>query len=133
MFASLASCRNLLDDVARTFDASSLSAEAALCAVDELGAIRRVVDGMLAKAAKRVDETNAHGGIGAHNAAALVARSLGVGTGEVRAAIQTASRLERLPATDAAGRAGKVAARAAQLIAEAGSVDPAAEESPLEA
>ncbi|MDQ1454439.1 MAG: hypothetical protein QOH28_59 [Actinomycetota bacterium] len=132
MFASLASSRNLLDDVARTFDASSLSAEAVLRAVDELGAIRRVVDGMLAKAAKRVDETNAHGGVGAHNAAALVARTLGVGTGEVRAAIQTASRLERLPATDAAVRAGKLSARAAQLIAETAIVNPAAEESLLE-
>ena len=57
MFASLTSSRNLLDDVARTFDASSLSAEAALRAVDELGAIRLVVDGMLAKAAKRIEET----------------------------------------------------------------------------
>jgi hypothetical protein len=91
-----------------------------------------LVDGLLAKAAKRVDETNAHGGVGARNAAALVARTLGVGAGEVRSAIQTASRLERLPVTDAAVRAGKLSARAAQMIAETAVVNPAAEASLVE-
>ena len=132
MFASLSSSRNLLDDVARTFDASSLSAEAALRVVDELGAIRRVVDGMLAKAAKRIEETHAHVRAGERDAATLVARTIGVGTNEVRAAIQTASRLERLPSTDAAVRGGRLSARAAQMIAETATANPAAEAKLLE-
>src|SRR3954471_8904536 len=99
MFTSLASARRALDEIAAAFDASALSPEAALYAVDELGAVRRVVDGMLAKAAKRVSEATTQG---ERNAAALVARTLGVGVGEVRAAIETATKLENLPATDAA-------------------------------
>jgi hypothetical protein len=87
---------------------------------------------MLAKAAKRVAETNAYVGAGAHNTAAMVARTVGVHTGEVRAAIETASRLERLPATDAAVRAGRLSARAAQMIAEVAIANPAAEAELLE-
>src|SRR5258708_39966954 len=106
MFASLVSARRSLDEIARTFDASALSPVEAMRVVDELGAIRRVVDGMLAKTAKRVAETQTT----ERDAAALVARTLGVGAGEVRAAIETAAQLEHLPATDAAMRQGRLAA-----------------------
>ncbi len=74
--------------------------------VDELGAIRRVVDGIVAKAARRVTESD----LVERDGAALVARTLGVRTGEVRAAIETATRLVALPATDAAVREGRLSA-----------------------
>jgi hypothetical protein len=123
MFATLVSTRRTLDDLAREFDAPALSPEAALRFVDELGAVRRVVDGMLAKAAKRAIESDRYAGIGA----ASVARTLGVATGEVRAAIETATKLEALPATDSAVRAGRLSAREAQMIVDAAAANPAAE------
>jgi hypothetical protein len=72
MFDSLASARSALDEIARDFDASALSPQAALRVVDELGVIRRVVDGMTAKAAKRAIDGDAHVGF----AAKAVARTL---------------------------------------------------------
>jgi hypothetical protein len=105
-----------------TSNASALSPQAALRVVDELGLIRRLVDGMTAKAAKRAIDGDAHVGFGAK----AVAHTLGVATGEVRAAIKTASQLESLPYTDRAVREGLLSARAAQLIADAAIANPAA-------
>jgi Domain of unknown function (DUF222) len=121
MFASLDTARITLNSVATDFDASALSPEAATRVVDQLAAIRRVVDGMLGKAAKRVADTSVD------NGCAAVARLLGVGTGEVRAAVTTAKKLEDLPATDAAVRAGRLSSREAKLIADAATINPAAE------
>ncbi len=123
MFALLDATRSTLDSIAFEFDAAALSPEAAVRVVDELGAIRRVVDGMLGKVAARVAQTNTS----AHDAAASVARSLGVSVAEVRGAIDTAKRLDALPATDAAVRAGRLSAREAELIAGAATKNPAAE------
>jgi hypothetical protein len=127
MFASVVAARVALDEIAMGFDAASLSAAEALRVVDELGAIRRVVDGMLAKAARRVDETHS----GSQRADAAVARLLGVGVGEARRAIETATKLEQLPATDQAVREGRLSGREAELIAGAATKNPAAEESLL--
>ncbi len=124
MFASLVAARQSLDEIASEFDAAALAPEVALRVVDEFGAIRRVVDGMLAKATKRVVESD----LVERDGAALVARTLGVRTGEVRAAISTATKLEALPATDAAVREGRLSAGAAQMIAVAATANPAAEE-----
>ncbi len=123
MFASLVSARRALDETALSFTASALSPVEALRVVDELGAIRRVVDGMLAQTAKRVAETNT----GPSDAAALVARRLGVGTGEVRGAIETATKLESLPATDLAVREGRLSAAEALLITNAATLNPSSE------
>ena len=113
MFDSLVSTRRSLVEIAAAFDASALSPQAAERVVDELAWIRNVVDAMIAKTAKRVAETNQRDG------AARVARSLGVGRGEARAAIETAEQLERLPATDAAVREGRLSAGQARMIAAA--------------
>ncbi len=123
MFASLVAARQSLDEIAAGFDAAAIAPEVALRMVDEFGAIRRVVDGMLAKAAKRVTESDTV----ERDATSLVARTLGVRTGEVRAAIETATRLVALPATDAAVREGRLSAAAAEMIAIAATANPAAE------
>ena len=115
------------------FDPDALAGEGAVRAVEELSAIRNMVDGMLAKAAKRVVDTKAHTSCGDRNAATMVARSLGVGVTEARSVIETAGKLEWLAATDAAVREGKLSARQAQLIAEAAFVNPAAEHELLDA
>jgi hypothetical protein len=121
MFDLLSSARSSIEAFALDFDASSLSSEDALRAVAELGAIRRVADGMLAKAAKRVADS------GARDASASMARDLGVSANEVRSAIRTAARLEDLPATSAAVRAGRLSTRQAEMIADAATANPAAE------
>ena len=112
-----------MEEIALSFDAAALPPAAAMRAVDELGAIRRLVDGMLASAAKRVVEANAS----ARNCATVVARNLGVRPGEVRAAAKTAGRLEKLPLTDAAVRSGTLSAAEAGLIAAAATVNASAE------
>jgi hypothetical protein len=128
MFASLVSARCVLDEIALGFDAAALSPQTAARIVDELGAIRRVVDGMTAKTAKRVAETSTD----ANDAATSIARTLGVTAGEVRAAIKNATKLETLPATDTAVRQGKLSAREAQMIAGAAIINPSAERELLE-
>src|SRR5882724_11714103 len=122
MFASLDTAGMTLNSVAFEFDAAALSPEAATRVVNQLGDISRVVDGMVGKAAKRVAETSVD------NGCAAVARLLGVGTGQVRSAVATAKKLEALPATDAAVRAGRVSSKEATLIADAATINPDAEE-----
>ena len=124
MFTSLTDARETLERVALEFDASALSGDSARQAVDELGLIRRLCDGMLAKAAKRVAD---RAGTGDPKGAAFLARSLGVPPGEIRAAIDTATRLEQLPATDRAVRQGRLAAGQARMIAETAAKNPGAE------
>ncbi|MGZ4689877.1 MAG: hypothetical protein ACXVKA_15675 [Acidimicrobiia bacterium] len=67
------------------------------------------------------------------DAAELCERLAGVGRAEAKRAIETAGRLEALPLTDAAVRAGKLSARASELIASAAADDPAVERQLLQA
>jgi hypothetical protein len=128
MFASLASVRQAVEALARDFDAGSLTPAQSVRAVRELSAIRNVVDGLVAKAAKRVADTDAHRCRGARSAEALLAHALGATSGEARAVIELATKLEALPATDRAMRAGKLSQRQARMIADAASANPDAEQ-----
>jgi hypothetical protein len=110
--------------LASQFDVRLLDGAGAVDAVRTLGSIKRFVDGMLAKAASRVHDTAAHVGSGERDAAAFVAHTVGVEVGEARRAMATASRLEDLPATDAAVRDGRLSARHAELIAETATIYP---------
>jgi hypothetical protein len=122
MFDVLVAARRSLDSIALEFDAGALSPQAALRVVDELGSIVRVVDGMVAKAAKCVADTSERDG------AVQAARALGVSTGEVRAAIETAKKLESLQATDLAVREGRLSGREAQMVAAVATANPDAEQ-----
>jgi hypothetical protein len=129
MFAVLGSIRNQLGEVAGTFDAGSLAPAEAVRVLAELGAIRRLVDGMIAKTAKQVADSATQGRDGAE----AVAQALGTTRSEARGAIGTAKKLEALPVTDAAVRAGELSAREAQMIADAATINPATETNLLEA
>src|SRR4051812_13916290 len=112
MFVSaLAEIHAAVDEVARAFDGWALSGSESVRVVEELGAIRRQVDGMLGKAAKRMEDTAAHSRHGERDAASFAARKIGVPPGEVKRAISTAKQLEDLPSVDAAVRDGKLSAR----------------------
>jgi Domain of unknown function (DUF222) len=133
MFDLLASIRTGLQGLAREFEPTTLTGEQSLRAVEELGVIRRLTDGMLAKAAKRVADTSAHEGNGDRDAAPFYARAVGVEASEARRVIDTAKRLERLPETAAAVSEGRLSGRQAQLVAEAAAHNPALEQELLAA
>jgi hypothetical protein len=133
MFDTLTTTRAALERLASGFEPGTLTGEQAVRVVAELGVIRRLIDGMLGRAAKRVDETSAHAASGARDAAHLYARAVGSDTTEARRAITTAKRLERLPETAAAVQDGRLSARQAELVADAATRNPAAEGALLEA
>ena len=129
MFDTLTSTRTALETMAREFEPRTLTGEQAVRVVTELGAIRRLVDGMLGKAAHRVEETSAHrrNGENDRDAAQLVGRAVGADASEARRVIRTAKKVEKLPETDAAVRAGRLSERQAELVADAATANPAAE------
>ena len=57
MFSVVRWVRERLERVAGDFDPALLTGEQAVWLVEQLGALRRLIDGLLAKAAKRVDDT----------------------------------------------------------------------------
>jgi hypothetical protein len=129
MFDTLTSTRTALETMAREFEPRTLTGGQAVRAVTELGAIRRLIDGVLGKAAQRVEETSAHrhNGESERDAAQFVGRAVGADASEARRVISTAKKVEKLPETDAAVRAGRLSARQAELIADAATANPAAE------
>src|SRR5258708_6319622 len=133
MFDLLTTARTTLQGLAREFEPTTLTGEQALRAVEELGVIRRLTDGILAKAAKRVADTSAHEHNGDRDAAQFYARAVGVEASEARRAIDTAKRLERLPETAAAVSEGRLSGRQAQLVADAAARNPAVEQELLAA
>ena len=94
----------------RDFDARRCSGQQAIDLLTELGVWRRLIDGLIADTAKRVDDTAAHTYGSDRSAAELCSRLVGVGSGEAKRSIETAARLESLPATAAAVRGEVVGA-----------------------
>jgi hypothetical protein len=129
MFDTLTVTRTALETLAGDFEPRTLTGEQAVRVVNELGAIRKLVDGMLGKAAKRVDETSAHkrNGKSERDAAQLVSRATGGDASEARRAISTAKKLEKLPETAAAVRAGRLSAKQAELVVDGATANPGAE------
>jgi hypothetical protein len=108
MFDDLVSARDVISEMARSCDAGAFTGSQAARMLDELGAIRRLVDGMVGQFARRVAETGEHLRWGERNAATLVGKSLGVTPSEARDAIDCAARVEALPELDAAVRTGRL-------------------------
>ncbi len=133
MFGSLADARKTLETIAAEFDGATLTGEQAVRLVDELGVIRRLTDAVLAKAAKRVEDTAAHLRGSDRDAVQFVARTVGINPSEARRVISAANKLEDLPVADEAVREGRLSSRQAQMIADAASVNPGAERALLAA
>ena len=127
MFDALLSAESSLVSFAQSFDAALLSGEQSLVTVDKLGRMQRLIDGLLAMAAKRVDDTYAYKTRGAKDAAQVIARSTCGTTTAAQAAINVAKRLEALPVTNAAVRAGRLSSRATEMIVNAAVKNPARE------
>ena len=116
----------MLEALARDFEPDALHGRASLEVARELGVIQALLDGLKARVAKRVDDTCAYMAVHDSDAKYTVARAFGVEPSEAQRVIDTAGRLEQLPAVDAAVRAGVLSARATQLIAAAAAHNPAA-------
>ncbi len=110
-----------------------MSGTDAIALLTELGVVRRLVDGLVGRVTKRVEDTAAHTYGTDRSAAELCARVVGVSSGEAKRALAVATQLGSLPATDAAVRAGRLSARAAELVAVAAFADPSVEGSLLKA
>jgi hypothetical protein len=119
--------RGRLELAARRCAPGDVSGTDAVALLEELGVVRRLADGLVAKLAKRVEDSAAHTRGTDRSAAELTARVVGLSPGEARRAISTAAALESLPATDAAVRAGTLSATAAAQIAAGTRDDPACE------
>ena len=120
--------RNALEAAARGFDPSACDGDDAIAR----GQGDRFASGdsptdVLGKAAKRVEDTAAYVYKNDRNAAELCQRLTGVSTGEAKRAIEVAGKLESLPATDAAMRAGTLSSRQADLIVSVAADDPSVE------
>jgi hypothetical protein len=133
MFDVLETTRGAMGELATSFEPCTLTHDQAVRVVDELGVIRRLTEGVLAKAAKRVADTAPCRKGADRDAAQTYARAAGVEASEARRAIEMAKRLDRLPDTDAAVRDGRLSTREAVMIAEAAAADPAAESELLDA
>jgi hypothetical protein len=97
MFSELTSVCTTLTELARDFEPATLTGPQAVRMVTELGTIRRLTDGLMAKAARRVEETAAHARGNDRDAAALAAKAMGTSPTEARSMIGTAGDLELLP------------------------------------
>ncbi|MDQ1467098.1 MAG: hypothetical protein QOH10_1513, partial [Actinomycetota bacterium] len=60
MFDTITSTRAALQGLARDFEPGTLTGEQAVRVVEDLGVIHRLIEGLLAMAAKRVADTSAH-------------------------------------------------------------------------
>jgi Domain of unknown function (DUF222) len=116
--------RIALEAAARSFDPSACSGQDAIDLLTELGVQRRLIDGLIAKATKRVEDTAAHTYGTDRSAAELTSRLVGMTSGEAKRAIDAAGKLEALPAVDAAMRAGRLSGRQVDLIAAVATEDP---------
>ena len=95
-------------------------------------AIKNIATTVEALAAARVAESNAWKAAGERSAAHHLAKTTGVGVGTAAAALETAKRLNDLPATAGAARAGTLSPQQAAMIADAAKANPGAETKLLE-
>ena len=122
----LGDLRNAMAACAAGFDATLLSAEDAGMAVAEAAVIERMAAAVKGLAAARVADIGAWKAAGERSAAHHLARVAGSSVGQAANEIETARRLEKLPAVAAAARAGTLSAQMAAAVADAAIADPSA-------
>jgi hypothetical protein len=119
--------------VVRELDASRLDGAQARRLVEDLAGLERLAAAGRVIAMRRVDETRSWAKDGAYrDAATWLASTTGSTVGQARSTIETAARLEDLPETEAALRAGELSSVQANEVAAAAAADPVAERALLE-
>lgn len=123
----LGQLRDAMSRYAAAFDPSVLLAEQAAVAVGEAAAIEKMAATLKGMAAARAAAAGAWKDAGERSAAHHLARTTGTSVGQASEVIDTARRLEALPAVAAAARAGALSAQQAAAVAGAASADASAE------
>jgi hypothetical protein len=124
---TLSELRSAMSDYATLFDATAVSAHDAARVIDDAAAIEKMAATVKSLAAARVAETELWRRDGDPSAAHHLARTTGTPVGHARDALESALRLQALPAIDAAARRGELSAQQVAVITDAASADPGAE------
>ncbi|MCU1374960.1 MAG: protein of unknown function endonuclease [Actinomycetia bacterium] len=124
---------NQLRSMLRRLDVSLLSGAQAVTLLDWFAEVERLAAAGKALVAGRAAETNQWRHGGDRSPEEWLANRTGVGFGAAKEALTTARRLQDLPATNEAVRAGRLSPGQAAVVADAASVDPDAERSLLDA
>ena len=113
---------------ATRFEPAVVSARDAARVVEDAAAIEKMAATVKSLAAARVAETGVWKEDGDRSAAHALARETGTTVGQAKDALETARRLEDLPATADAARTGELSPEQASAIADAATSDPGAEQ-----
>jgi Domain of unknown function (DUF222) len=124
---------NALVRLCREFDPVSIPLTDAIAVYESLAHMERLIAGAKLRLAARVEESNEWRRTGHRSAADCLARLSGMSAGAAHAELATSQRLLSLPGTEQAVRQGDVSTAQAVAIADAASVDPAAEDRLLRA
>jgi hypothetical protein len=122
----LAESIELLRGLLAGFDPAALGGPEATMVVERAAEAERLASAVRTLAAGRVAEEGAWPE-GYRDAAAWMSSVAGTTVGNARATIETAERLQALPATADAFRAGKLSDVQVELVASAATADPSAE------
>jgi hypothetical protein len=127
MCERLGQLREAMGRYAAGFDASLLSCDDAAAVALEAAALENLAATVKGLAAARAAGGEAWKAAGDRSAAAHLARSTGTSVRQASEVLETARRLEKLPALAAAARAGSLSASQVAAVADAAVVDPSAE------
>jgi hypothetical protein len=116
-----------LREIVAGFEPGCLDGEAAVAALELFGEIERLAAAGKALAAHRIEETRVWQSRGVRSAAHLVAATCGSSVRSAVETLETARRLDELPATAEALRAGKLSSAQANSIVSAAGDRPDAE------
>ncbi|MCA1690824.1 MAG: DUF222 domain-containing protein [Acidimicrobiales bacterium] len=131
MFVSVESAAEWLREAVAALEPGCFSGEQASALVDAFAKIERLGAAGRTLMARRVEETNLWRRQGQRSAAHWMAAKTGSSVGAAAGALATARRLEALPATAEAYRAGELSELQASEIVSAAAVDPGAEQALL--
>jgi hypothetical protein len=127
MCEQLGQLREAMGRYAAGFDASLLSCEDAAAAVAEAAAIENLAATVKGLAAARSAAGDGWKAAGSRSAAAHLARTTGTSVRAAGEVLDTARRLDELPALAGAARSGELSASQVAAVADAAAVDPASE------
>jgi Domain of unknown function (DUF222) len=120
----LSELRSAMSEYATRFDPARVSARDATRVVEDASAIKNMAATVEALAAARVSETELWKRDGDRSAAHQLARTTGTSVTQAKETLESARRLEELPATAAAARRGELSAQQVAVITDAASADP---------
>ena len=125
--------REAMARYAAGFDPALLTGTDASVVVSAAAAIKNMAASIEARAAARAEDCGAWARSGDRSPAHHLARVTGTTVGQAMQAMETARKLEALPAAKKAAEEGRLSSQQAQAIATAAAADPSAERSLLEA